>query len=423
MCRQMRRLCSIVGADCYVDLDQPGRVSCEDYFPQSVEPRRARCCGESIISFLLVTSAYIAHRTARLAQRAAPTPARVSSLLSMRDRASTERLCVSEKLAGVAEGRLGVPHTRLRLVEAASSLLDAGGGRGRGEERVGGDSVGEAILMMETMRRGGCAAALVPLKTARAVARAQVGSAVVCGEASSIPARPGAAARGMTLECSALLARSRVDANFSDATANISLAGAHRHRYCNMELVRDESVASVSLPVGLPVAAELEPFVTAAVKILRRSGRLAFPGRTSIPADGRGDGLVNLTSACPSQSWWDSEGLIPWQDWRQQGVASSQPEWVVFGWDVVAFLSALDGLMVVYVAALFFMLVGLFLGLAKAIIALVTKCIELCKSPCCGGGRAGAPPNHLESPKESKRDQWPADIVEEVGAIKVRVLM
>jgi len=390
---------------------------------------RAAVLGLSWLSFF-VTSAYIAHRAARLAQRATPAPARVPSILSMRDRASTERLCVSEKLAGVAEGRLGVPPTSLRLIEAASTLQDAGGARGRGEERVGGDAVGEGIVMMETMRRGGCAAALMPLKTARAVARAQVGRAVVCGDALSISARRGAAVKGMTLECSALLARSRVNANVSNASAaptNISLDGTHRHRYCSMALVRDESVASVSLPVGLPVAVELEPFVTTAIKILRRSGRLAFPGRASLPVDGRGGGLENLTSACPLHNWWDLQSMTPWQEWRPQGVPRSQPGWVVLGWDTVAFLSALNGLMVVYVVALFFMVVGLVLACAQAIIALIAKCTESCKSPCCGGARSKALPDQLDSepgsPKESTRDQWPAETLEEVGAIKVRVAM
>ena len=105
----------------------------------------------------------------------------------------------------------------------------------------------------------------------------------------------------MSLQCSTPSARARADGNHTNLTT-ISLQGAHRNRYCHMVHVHDETVARVSLPVAMPVSADLEPFVTAGLKLLRSSGRLDFPEHAA-------SGRDNSTSTCPSQSSWDVEVL------------------------------------------------------------------------------------------------------------------
>ena len=134
---------------------------------------RTAVVGLSLLSFF-ITSAYIANRAARRSLSEQPSLSAVASLRDLQSRSSTQRLCAPAYLEAVAVGRLGIPNSRLRLIEAPSALQDVGGGGGGGEKRVGGDSVAEGIALMETMRRGGCAMALMRLRSARAVTRVQV---------------------------------------------------------------------------------------------------------------------------------------------------------------------------------------------------------------------------------------------------------
>jgi hypothetical protein len=245
----------------------------------------------------------------------------------------------------------------------------------------------------------------------------QVGSAVVCGDASA-PAPRWSPAKGMTLQCSTLLANSRLAnsrvSNYTNASStNISLADTHRNRYCDMVLVRDEAVARVFLPVAMPVAAGLEPFVTAALRLLRSSGRIALPERAAVGND-------NVTSTCPSHSWWDFEERLPWRQ-KLGHLSRTRSEWEVAGVDVVALLSSMHGLMAAYVVALLLMLLGLVIGCMQAVFANLARCRALCKkSPCCGGGSEDVPVL-VEPPKRkaTNEDKWPKATLEEVRAIKV----
>ena len=244
---------------------------------------------------------------------------------------------------------------------------------------------------------------------------------MVCGDASA-PAPRWSPAKGMTLQCSTLLANSRLansrvdttnSSNYTNATTNISLADTHRNRYCNMVLVRDEAVARVFLPVAMPVAAGLEPFVTAALRLLRSSGRIALPERAAVGND-------NVTSTCPSHSWWDFEERLPWRQ-KLGHPSRTRSEWEVAGVDVVALLSSMHGLMAAYVAALLLMLLGLVIGCIQAVFANLARCRALCKtSPCCGRGAEDAP-LQFEPPKRkaTNEDKWPKATLEEVRAIKV----
>lgn len=207
----------------------------------------------------------------------------------------------------------------------------------------------------------------------------------------------------MSLQCSTPSARARADGNHTNLTT-ISLQGAHRNRYCHMVHVHDETVARVSLPVAMPVSADLEPFVTAGLKLLRSSGRLDFPEHAA-------SGRDNSTSTCPSQSSWDVEVLARRQHTRRQ----AHGEWEMLGLDAVAMLPSLRGLLGPYIVALLLMLMGLVIGCAQGALALVAQCKA---SACCGTKEDSQVQAHEHEPDTTSEDKWPRATLEEVGAIK-----